>query len=269
VAILLVKVVLGPSLVVGASLAARRFGSRVGGVVAGVPAITGSILLVLALDHGRGFASKAATGALLGMVGAVAFVLTYAAVSRRFGWPAALAGGWAAFALIATALRPVREGPVVALLIASAAISLTLALLPRAPGRPSSRPASRPAWDLVLRVAFTIAPIVAITAAAKALGPQLSGLLAAVPVVSPVLIAFTHSQLGVTEARRVLHGVTFGWIGYAAFCFTVSVGLRALGTGDAFLCAVAAMLVVQISMLLFARRSSTVDSTLREIPTEA
>jgi hypothetical protein len=269
VAVLLLKVVLGPSLVVGASLAARRFGSRVGGVVAGVPAITGSILLVLALDHGRGFASDSATGALLGMVGAVAFVLTYAAISRRFGWPAALAGGWAAFALVAAALRPVHEGPVVALLIGAAAISVTLTLLPRTPGLRATGQDSRPAWDLVLRVAFTLVPIVAITAAAKALGPQLSGLLAAIPVVSPVLIAFTHSQFGAAEAARVLHGVTTGWIGYAVFCFTVSVGLRSLGTGEAFLLAVAAMLVVQISMLLFARRSSTVDSTLREVPAEA
>src|SRR5579862_3661492 len=125
---LVLKVVLGPALVVGASLVARRFGSRVGGIVGGIPAITGAILLVLAIDQGTRFASHAAAAALLGMVGTLGFVLTYAALSHRFHWPVALAGGLAMFAPVVAVLRPIDSGAVVAFLIASAAIALTLAL---------------------------------------------------------------------------------------------------------------------------------------------
>jgi hypothetical protein len=258
VAVLLVKIVFGPALVIGASLAARRFGSRVGGIVGGIPAITGAILLVLALDQGARFASQAAAASLLGMVGTLAFVLTYAGLSHRFAWPAALVGGLAMFAPVVAVLRPFDAGPFVAVLIAPAAITLTLVLLQRTDRTPSVQRASQPRWDLALRVVCTIVPIVAITAAAKTLGPQLSGVAAAFPVVTPVLAAFTHSQLEATEARRVLHGLTGGLVSYAVFCFTVSVALRGLGTGEAFLLAVAAMVVVQSAMLLFARRSSDV-----------
>ena len=83
-AVLVLKVVLGPALVVGASLAARRFGSRVGGIVGGIPAITGSILVVLALDQGTRFASQAAAS-LLGMVGTLAFVHTRRSVIAAGG----------------------------------------------------------------------------------------------------------------------------------------------------------------------------------------
>ena len=61
-ALLAVKVLLAPGFVVGASLAARRFGSRVGGVVGGLPVVAGPILLVYALEDGRVFAAGAAAG---------------------------------------------------------------------------------------------------------------------------------------------------------------------------------------------------------------
>ena len=63
-----VKVLLAPSFVVGASLVARRFGARVGGLIAGLPVVAGPILLAYALAHGRAFAAHAAAGTLLGLI---------------------------------------------------------------------------------------------------------------------------------------------------------------------------------------------------------
>jgi hypothetical protein len=75
VTLIAVKVLLAPSFVVGASLTARRFGARVGGLVAGLPVVAGPILLAYALAHGRGFAAGAAAGTLLGLVSLIAFVM--------------------------------------------------------------------------------------------------------------------------------------------------------------------------------------------------
>ena len=77
VATLAVKVLLAPSFVVGASLAARRFGPRIGGLVAGLPVVAGPILLVYALTHGAAFAADAAAGTLLGLISLTAFVVVY------------------------------------------------------------------------------------------------------------------------------------------------------------------------------------------------
>jgi hypothetical protein len=75
VTVLALKLLLAPGFIVATSLLSRRFGVGVAGVVAGLPAIGGPILLVLALDHGRGFVRSAATGVLLGIVALVVFVL--------------------------------------------------------------------------------------------------------------------------------------------------------------------------------------------------
>ncbi len=81
-----VKVLLAPSFVVGASLVARRFGPRVGGLIAGLPVVAGPILLAYALAHGRAFAATAAAGTLLGLVSLIAFVIVYARLAGRLSW---------------------------------------------------------------------------------------------------------------------------------------------------------------------------------------
>ena len=67
----------------GASLAARRYGARIGGLVGGLPVVAGPILLVFALSHGRAFAADAAAGTLLGIVSLLAFIVVYARMAAE------------------------------------------------------------------------------------------------------------------------------------------------------------------------------------------
>src|SRR3954469_24369532 len=92
-----IEVVLAPALVGAATLAARRWGQRTGGLVSAFPAIVGPVLLVAALQHGATFAARTANGTLLGLVALAGFALVYGrrAAGRR-GWPATLAVAWAA-----------------------------------------------------------------------------------------------------------------------------------------------------------------------------
>src|SRR4030081_3410876 len=96
--LLATKLLLAPSFVVGASLAARRFGARVGGLVAGLPVVAGPILLAYALAHGKTFAARAAAGTLLGLISLIAFSVVYARLAPRFGWLPCMLAGWLAFA---------------------------------------------------------------------------------------------------------------------------------------------------------------------------
>ncbi|HTD58974.1 MAG TPA: hypothetical protein VK672_08780 [Solirubrobacteraceae bacterium] len=63
---LVLKVALAPLLVVGVTLAARRWGPRVGGMLIALPVVAGPILLVITLEHGEVFGARAARGALSG-----------------------------------------------------------------------------------------------------------------------------------------------------------------------------------------------------------
>jgi hypothetical protein len=121
----LIEVVLAPALVAVATLAARRWGNGVGGLVSAFPAIVGPVLLIAALQHGSAFAARAANGTLLGLVALATFAVAYGAAARRLGWPGSLAAGWAAAGVAGLVVGNAAAGPPAGL--AAAAVSLGLA----------------------------------------------------------------------------------------------------------------------------------------------
>ncbi len=250
--LLAVKLLLAPGFVVGASLVARRFGPRVGGLVAGLPVVAGPILLAYALAHGRAFAAGAAAGTLLGLVSPIAFVVVYGRLAPRLSWRASVLAGWLAFAA-ATVVFSALSLPVgVALGLVAVALLAGLASLPR-PGRHPRTHARPPAWDLPLRAVCALALVLTLTAVAGWLGPQLSGLLAPFPIIATVLATFTHAQRGTDELLRLLRGLVSGFGAFALFCFMLAVSLNRLDTAAAFALATALALLTQRVVLVFVR----------------
>ena len=224
---------------------------RVAGVIAGLPAVGGPILLVVAIDDGRHFAEQAAIGTMLGVVGVALFVVVYAALSR-FGWVVGLAGGWAGFGAAVPVLRLVHVSAWWAFLIATGSCLAAAAVLPRHP--PSGLPHLPPRFDLPLRAGAALVPILAVTAAAKTLGPHVTGVLASFPVISPVLTVFTHVQRGAQEAVRLLRGFIIGFIAYGLFSLVVALTITGTSTAVAFLAALAASLAAQTFVIVIAYR---------------
>lgn len=251
--VLAVKALLAPSFVAGASVAARRFGPWVGGVVGGLPVVAGPILLVYALTHGLVFAQQAAAGTLLGLLSLTAFVVVYGRLANRAGWLACMLCGWLAFAIGTLALDGVAAPAGVALFLACVGFAVGLLLLPDTTGDRTVI-VSPPAWDLPVRAACALALVLALTAASGWLGPQRSGLLAPFPVITTVLATFTHTQRGAGEAVRLLRGMLSGFFAFALFCFTLTISLRAWGVAAAFLFATATALVGQTAMIARAGR---------------
>lgn len=242
--VLAVKLLLAPSFVVGASLAARRFGPRIGGLIAGLPVVAGPIVLVYALTHGRHFAAGAAAGTLLGLISLIAFVVVYARLAERRSWLASMLAGWAAFVL-ATALFSLISLPAgAALALAALAIAAGLLALPRRSREPATK-GSLPAWDLPLRAGCALVLVLTLTAVAGWLGSQLSGLLAPFPIIATVLAVFTHVQRGPDELVRLLRGLLSGFGAFALFFFALAVSLPALGTLASFSLATAVAVLTQ------------------------
>ena len=256
------KILLAPMFVVGASLAARRYGARIGGLVGGLPVVAGPILLVFALSHGRAFAADAAAGTLLGIVSLLAFIVVYARLAGRVRWGTSLFFGWGAFFAMTGALSTITMGADPALAVVLVAVALTLVVLPRAGGE--RRSAVRlPAWDLPLRALSALALVLALTALAGQLGPKLSGLLAPFPVVASVLAVFTHAQHGEQDLLRIMRGFVMGLVGYALFCFALAVSLGSLGTVESFLLAAAGALAIQSVALALTLRGATERAAAR------
>jgi hypothetical protein len=227
---LVLKVALAPALVVGVTLATRRWGSRVGGMLIALPVVAGPILLVITLDHGELFGARTARGALLGVVALSAFCVAFAAAAPRLRWPAVLLIGWAAYAGVAACGSRWDAPPVAGLASALAALLLARAVLNRADhtrrtGHIETLTSSPPPWDLYARAASTAVLVVALTTAAGALGPAVSGVLTPFPIAASVLGAFTLAHDGPAASIAMLRGFVVALPGFAVFFFAVAVAL--------------------------------------------
>jgi hypothetical protein len=249
VAVLALKLILAPAFVVGASLTARRFGPRIGGLVGGLPVVAGPILLVLAIIHDRAFATRSATTSLLGLVSLSAFVLVYGFAAQRLRWPGALVLAWLAFLAMTAFASAFRIAATPALVVAFASFALARAVLPVPAAGSAPTAVAPPSWDLPVRAACAAAMVLAITAASAGLGPRLSGLLAPSPIITTVLAAFTHAQLGSDATLRLLRGMLTGFFAFALFCWTVALTLPHTSIALAFALATAVALLTQAAIL--------------------
>jgi hypothetical protein len=235
--LLILKLTLAPGLVAATTLAGRRWGPRVAGWLGGLPVVVAPILLALALEHGRRFATLAAAGALISLLSLTLFILAYGWCARWMGWLPAAAIGWAAFGASTFALDHVDFANWLALVLVCASFAGAAVLLPRAPAESA---AGAPRFDLLLRAGATAVLVLVLTGLAGALGPRLSGLLASFPVLATVLAAFTQVQEGPAAAAQLLRGFATGLVAFAVFCFVVAELLPSQGIAVTFLAGCAA-----------------------------
>lgn len=225
-ATLVLKIALAPALVVAVTLAARRWGPRLGGMLIALPVVAGPILLVIGLEHGDVFAARVARGVLLGVVALSAFCVVFAAAAvARMRWPAALLAGWAAYAGIAACGSRWDAPPLAGLACALAALLLARAFFRRGVRMTHGLSPSRPPWDLYARAGSTAALVIVLTTVAGALGPAVSGVLTPFPVAASALAAFTLAHDGPAASVAMLRGFVTALPGFAVFFFAVAVAL--------------------------------------------
>jgi uncharacterized membrane protein len=91
--------------------------------------------------------------------------------------------------------------------------------------------------------------VLVITAASAGLGPRLSGLLAPSPIITTVLAAFTHAQLGSDATLRLLRGMLTGFFAFALFSATIAATLPHTSIAVAFALATAVAALTQAAIL--------------------
>ena len=258
--ILALKLVLTPALIAIATLVGRRFGPSISGWLVGLPLTSGPVSLFLALEQGTAFAAAAAAGSIGGVAASAVFAVAYAAMARRFAWPATLAIASVAFAVAVTLLRalPLGSGfplPLLALYAGGVGAALVgVRLIP--PPRALDEAPAPPRWDLPVRIVVATALVVVITSAAPFLGPQLSGLLTTYPVYAGVLAVFAHSQRGGLAATQVVRGLCYGILAFATFFLAIGALVDRAGIVAAFAAAALGAILVQSLTLTRVRRGS-------------
>ena len=99
--ILLVKVTLMPLVIGLITVVSRKWGYKVGGLIASMPWIAGPILLFFILEQGKTFGIRSVPGILTGIISLISFCYCYAQLSKRFNWLISILTSYLVYVLVA------------------------------------------------------------------------------------------------------------------------------------------------------------------------
>ncbi|MDR3670450.1 MAG: hypothetical protein P4L36_06385 [Holophaga sp.] len=214
-AVFLFKLIMTPIFIGLVTLAGRRWGPSVSGLLMGLPLTSGPISVFLALQYGQLFAARAAVGILAGMVSSCVFCLTYGLAARKCHWALCPPVAFLAFVGFTAVLNHFRWNLASASVLLLAAILGVNWLLPAPAAAPTLPTPSR--WDLPARMIVATAFVIALTALARSLGPQLSGLISPFPVYGLVMAGFTQRHGGPAAVVGMMRGIVLGALALLAF----------------------------------------------------
>ncbi len=116
--------------------------------------------------------------------------------------------------------------------------------LPKTP--PPTRSAPPGNLDLILRMALGATMVLLVTYFADVMGPRTSGLFGMFPLMSTVLVTFSHHHAGSDSAIALLRGMFYGFYGFASFCLVMTLVLPGHGLGVSFAAGLSTVLALQL-----------------------
>lgn len=247
------KLIITPLLMWAISLASRRWGGLLGGLLSGMPITSGLVMTFLCLEQGTAFALGALPGALGGLAAVQATYAFYLAVTRRLGIAPSVLLALLFYGLIAYAFTHWGN------LYLSIAVTLVLiGVLIRASGRePKPGTLARPRqrfWEIPLRMVSATGLLMIITSLASWLGPATSGMLAPIPVIAWPLVVFAHVQNGRAGMAAMVRGNAIGAVGVIAFYLVLAGLLEAWGVGITISLAMLCAVVLTVALATVLRR---------------
>ncbi|MEN3930703.1 hypothetical protein WJT86_06445 [Microvirga sp. W0021] len=217
--IFLIKLLGGPFIIWLASVAGRKWGPAVSGLLGGLPLLAGCIVAALWLDLGMDYALDTARAAPSGLLANSAYMLVMAYASLYFPWYGMLACGWVAYLLVALFVASTGQSHTLEMsLIALASLLLGIWIIPK----PQSPPhiSKLPRSELFARMLTGFILVAGLSFASQLLGPSLTGIFAGGPVAAAVIPAFTLANGDRSAVLMQLRGFLTGLVGFN-LCFLI------------------------------------------------
>lgn len=247
----LFKIFAVPVLVALATLAVRRWGAVVGGLLMGLPLMTGPLSAILAVDLGVDFAVASTVGILIAVAAMGPYALVCYWSAPRVHWSLCVGGSLTVFIVASGLLQMLPEGPRQAAAMAAVSLLLALALMPRV--RVPAHAVPPPWWDIPFRMLATALLVVCVTLLADSLGPRVSGIVASLPIISSVVLSFMLPQVGPIAARAMVRSIALSLLAFAAFFLVVSETIGTIGIAPGYALATAVTLAMSLSLAMLDR----------------
>ncbi|PTU32140.1 hypothetical protein [Stenotrophobium rhamnosiphilum] len=228
-AVLAAKLLVSPALIGLASLAGKRWGPNIAGLMGGLPLVGGPVVLAVWLLHGSEYATQVSLAAPIGVWATMVYLLVLGFISVRWPWYSAIPFSWLCYLI--TALLIDASGFSQSLVLGIAIIpGLWIAatrVLPKPKAAPI--PAALPQIELFARMAAAALLVWTLTTISEHLGTHLTGVLAGAPVAAVVIPAFTMANSGRDALLITLRGFLTGLMGFAVFFLILGHSMSALG----------------------------------------
>ena len=225
-----------PLIIAGVTLAARKWGNVIGGVIAGMPWVGGAILFFIAIEQGETFMISALPGVLIGLIGWLGFCTMYMIAGQRLGVLLSFISGITIYLLVGFSLKDFTHSLTVNgwfwVLVLLAITSLSFFPKVKRASKYTPKPLR---FEILLRMSMITAFVFIVTYFAEMLGPNWSGILTPFPVMTATLAIFTHYTQGMSQVRLALMGMCTGVIGFAIFLISVAYFIPQYGLGNSFL----------------------------------
>lgn len=251
---LLIKIVMMPVVIGGVTIASKKWGNLVGGMIASMPWIAGPIMLFFTLEQGVAFAVSSVSGVMMGIVGVLAFCFAYIYSAMRSKWYISLLMAYLAFIFTTVSLiffenhvgLDVWFGIVIFLSFVG------MIFFPKLERKESTGQSLK--YDIYLRMIIITVFVTLITYLAQLLGPTWSGILTPFPIITAILAAFTHYTQGAYGTSVILRGMLTGFIGFASFLYLQAKLLPHFPIGVTFLIGFVVNILLNLGMRIVVKR---------------
>ena len=215
--LLLIKVTIIPAVIALVTLAIRKWGNKIGGLIGSMPWTAGPILLFFILEQGKEFGIHSIQGVMTGILALISFCLSYSAFSRKLTWLPTLLLSYVIYTATALIFNYLQLDLLMSYPLVIGSVLLALRLFPK-PGELPASPRRLP-FDIPIRMAVATLFVLVITGLASVLGPNWSGILTPFPIMTSVLAIFSHTLQGSNAAITTLRGLVIGLLGFTTFLF--------------------------------------------------
>jgi hypothetical protein len=231
---LITKIIATVGMVLMLSLVAERVSPRVAGILSGYPLGAAIALFFIGLEISPEFAARSAVYTLAGLAASQVFVYCYFVASARFSRHSILAGSAAAlngYFAAAWLLHLIPFSRITAALMAIASMLLFVFLFRGICNHGIARSVRFTLAVMLLRASLAAAIIVAITAAAAAVGPAWAGLFSAFPTALFPLMLIVHITYDKAQVHTIIKNFPLGLGSLIAYGMAVALLYPLWGVG--------------------------------------
>lgn len=227
--LLLIKLLASPALIGLASLAGRRWGPNVAGLLGGLPLVGGPVVLALWVAHGSAYAADVSLAAPVGVWANIVYMLMFGHASARLRWPGALALAWVGYLSCGLLLHGLglAHNPWLGVAVIPGLWIAAVRWLPKPSAPPQA--AHLPRIELLARMAAAAVLVLSLTGASAVLGPTLTGVFTGAPVAATVIPAFTFANAGRDALLLALRGFLTGLMGFSVCFLVLGYGIASMG----------------------------------------